>query len=88
MNMAQPLRSALYMESVPARLRAGFNSLLLVGWGMAWAGGAAVGGALLQRDLHGAQFGLTAALYLLASAGLLRLFTATRRRRRDQTHRR
>ena len=74
MNMAQPLRSALYMESVAERLRAGFNSLLLVGWGVAWAAGAAIGGGLLGRELHGVQFGLTAGLYLLASAGLLRLF--------------
>ncbi|MDP6349735.1 MAG: MFS transporter [Chloroflexota bacterium] len=74
MNMAQPLRSALYMESVTEHLRAGFNSLLLVGWGVAWAAGAAIGGGLLERELHGVQFGITAGLYLLASAGLLRLF--------------
>ncbi len=74
MNMAQPLRSALYMESVSDRLRPAFNSLLLVGWGVAWAAGAALGGGLLERQLTGLQFGLTAASYLIASAALMRLF--------------
>lgn len=74
MNMAQPLRSALYMESVSPRLRAAFNSLLLVGWGVAWAAGAALGGGLLERDWTGLQFGITAVAYFVASAALLRLF--------------
>ncbi len=78
MNMAQPLRSALYMESVSARLRAAFNSLLLVGWGVAWAAGATLGGGLLERQWSGVQFGITAASYLVASAALLRLFPKTR----------
>ena len=82
MNMAQPLRSALYMESVSDRLRAAFNSLLLVGWGVAWAAGAALGGGLLEHQWTGLQFGITAASYLVASAALLRLFPEPRESQR------
>lgn len=84
MNMAQPLRSALYMESVSDRLRAALNSLLLLGWGVSWAAGAALGGSLLERQWTTLQFGITAGSYVIASAALLRLYSGHEQARRSK----
>ena len=74
MNMAQPLRSAFYMEAVRPESRPAVNSVMLVGWNVAWAAGSAAGGALLGAGLTQTQFALTAVLYALASIGLLAAF--------------
>ncbi len=79
MNMAQPLRSAFYMEAVEPDSRPAVNSLMLVSWNVAWAGGSAAGGALLGAGLSQIQFGLTATLYALASTMLLVAFTHRRK---------
>ena len=79
MNMAQPLRSAFYMEAVEPGSRPAVNSLMLVTWNFAWAGGSAAGGALLGAGLTHLQFGLTATLYALASMVLLVAFAHGRR---------
>jgi predicted MFS family arabinose efflux permease len=78
MNMAQPLRSAFYMEAVRPDSRPAVNSLMLVSWNVAWAGGSAAGGALLGAGLSQIQFGLTATLYALASILLLVAFNSRR----------
>ena len=79
MNMAQPLRSAFYMEAVEPGSRPAVNSLMLVTWNFAWAGGSAAGGTLLGAGLTHLQFGLTATLYALASMVLLLAFAHRRR---------
>ena len=78
MNMAQPLRSAFYMDAVQPESRPAVNSLMLVSWNIAWAGGSAAGGALLGAGMSQIQFGLTAALYALASMLLLLAFNRQR----------
>jgi len=67
MNMNQPLVSHFAMEVVPERDHAITNSLLSLGWYLAWTVSADIGGTLIERKGYEEPLLIAAALYVGAS---------------------
>ncbi len=74
MNMTAPIRGALYMESVSEGSRPAVNAVLLVGWNLIWAAGAAVGGQLAADGAFGTAVTLTAGIYAISNPLLWAFF--------------